>query len=99
MRLRFTPEALTELEEVLGYIAERSPEGARRVQSRIQAITLLLAERPHIGRLTSLSRVRRVSVVPYPYLIFYEFQSDEVVVLAIRHARRHPDSFPGKEPP
>lgn len=97
MRLNYTPQALAELEDVLAYIAERSPQGARRVQSRIQAFTLLLSDQPQIGRRTSLGRVRRIMVVPYPYFIFYEVQDHELVVLAVRHARRHPDSFPGKE--
>jgi len=40
VKLRYTRRAAAELEEVLAYIEERSPRGARRVQ----AITNLLLE-------------------------------------------------------
>jgi toxin ParE1/3/4 len=42
VRLRYTPRAAAELDEVLAYIEARSPQGARRVQMRIQLIIDLL---------------------------------------------------------
>jgi toxin ParE1/3/4 len=39
LKLRYTPKALAELADILAYIAERSPQGARNVQARILAIT------------------------------------------------------------
>jgi plasmid stabilization system protein ParE len=47
VRLRYTLPALADLNEVLDYIAARSPQGARRVQTRIQAIIDLLDETPN----------------------------------------------------
>lgn len=96
MRLRYTPRALAELERILAYIAERSPQGARRVQERIQAIVGLLVEHPHSGHLTSLRRhVRRIVATPYPYLIFYEAAEEEIIIAGVRHAARDPSSMPG----
>jgi plasmid stabilization system protein ParE len=54
VRLRFTPRALAELDEVLAYIIERSPNGARRVQTRIKVLSDLLLEHPNAGQRTSL---------------------------------------------
>jgi len=34
LNLRYTPKALAELADILAYIAERSPQGARNVQAR-----------------------------------------------------------------
>jgi plasmid stabilization system protein ParE len=51
LNLRYTPTALAELDDILGYIAERSPQGARSVQARIQAITILLQQHPLSGQL------------------------------------------------
>ena len=96
MTLRYTPQALLELELVLGDIAERSPQGARRVQQRIQAITNLLLDHPRSGQLTSIRSMRRVVATPYPYLIFYQIIDDEIVIVGIRHGARDPSLFPDK---
>jgi plasmid stabilization system protein ParE len=53
VRLRYTLPALADLSAILDYIAVHSPPGARRVQARIQALTDLLLQHPHIGRRTS----------------------------------------------
>jgi toxin ParE1/3/4 len=90
VKLCYTRRAAAELEEVLAYIEERSPPGARRVQARIQAITNLLLEHPKAGQITSNSRLRRMVASPYPYLIFYEVTEDEIVVHGLRHAARQP---------
>jgi len=39
MRLRYTLPALADLESILDYVADRSPQGAARIHSRIRAIT------------------------------------------------------------
>lgn len=95
MRLRFTPEAALELEQVLASIAQQSPQGAGRVQSRIKKAVDLLIEHPHSGQATSRRRLRRIVVTPYPYLIFYEARGDEVVIIGVRHAAREPSTMPG----
>jgi plasmid stabilization system protein ParE len=67
VKLRFTLRAAAELDEVLTNIAARSPQGARRVQARIQAIINLLLQYPLAGRLTTKGRLRRIVASPYPY--------------------------------
>jgi toxin ParE1/3/4 len=95
VRLRYTLPALADLSAILDYIAVHSPQGARRVQARIQALTELLLLHPRIGRRTSDPAVRRMIVTPYPYLVFYEVTENEVIVHAVRHAARNPSGMPG----
>jgi plasmid stabilization system protein ParE len=90
VKLRFTLRAAEELDQILSYIDKRSPQGARHLKARIQAIIDLIAVHPHAGRLTSNRRLRRAVVHPYPYLIFYRASDDEVVVHGLRHAARRP---------
>jgi toxin ParE1/3/4 len=92
VKLRFTPQALTELAEILDYLAERSPQGTRRVQERIQTITTLLVRHPYAGQVTSKPRARRISVAPYPFVIFYEVTDEEIIIVAVRHTSRDPAS-------
>ena len=95
MRLRYTLPALADLNEILDYISENSPQGAHRVQLRLQRLIDLLLVYPYIGRRTSDPDVRRIATTPYPYLVFYEIAEDKVIIHAIRHAARHPSTMPG----
>jgi toxin ParE1/3/4 len=95
VRLRYTLPALTDLAAILDYIAGQSPQGARRVQARIKAVTELLLQRPHIGRGTTDPKIRRIAATPYRYLIFYEATESEIVIHTIRHEARDPSGMPG----
>ena len=94
MKLRYTLRAAAELDEVLTYIEERSPQGVLRVQTRIQVIINLLLRHPHAGQLTSKGHLRRMVASPYPYLIFYQATEDEIVIHGVRHSARRPSSMP-----
>lgn len=98
MRLRYTRPALADVSSILDYIAARSPQGARRVQARIQAIIELISLHPHIGRRTNDAIIRRMPTTPYPYLIFYEVTESDVIIHATRHAARDPSGMPGAAP-
>ncbi len=95
MKLRYTLPALADLDAVLDYIAVHSPQGARRVQARIQALTDLLLLHPNMGRSTDDPAIRRLTVTPYPFLVFYEATESEIVIHAVRHAARDPSGMPG----
>lgn len=95
LRLRYTPQALAELDDILAYVGERSPQGARNVQRRIQTVIGLIAEYPAVGQMTSLPTLRRMVVLPYPYLVFYEVTETEVIIIGVRHGARDPSSMPG----
>lgn len=98
MRPRYTLPALADLEAILNYIAIHSPQGARRIQARIQAVIDLLAVHPRIGVQTDDPDIRRLPTPPYPYLVFYEVTDAEVVIHAIRHGARDPSGMPGADP-
>jgi len=97
VRLRYTSPALADLDEVLDYIAAHSPQGARRIQARIQTIIDLLLLYPLIGTRTNDPTIRRMTTSPYPYLIFYEATDMEIIIHAVRHGARDPSGMPGVE--
>ncbi len=90
MRLSYTPEALAELEGVLAYIADRSPQGAQRVQQRLKTIIAFVAQHPYAGLKLGKPDVRRIAATPYPYLVFYRVEDDEVIIVGVRHSARDP---------
>jgi toxin ParE1/3/4 len=94
MRLRYTLPALADLAAILDYIADRSPQGAARIHSRIRAVTDLLLQYPLAGAVTDDPTIRRATTTPYPYLIFYEATDGEVIIHAVRHGARDPSDNP-----
>jgi toxin ParE1/3/4 len=95
VKLRYTRPALADVRTILDYIAAQSPQGAPRVQARIQILIDLLLLHPYIGRRTSDPAIRRLATAPYQYLIFYEITETEIVIHAVRHAARDPLTMPG----
>jgi toxin ParE1/3/4 len=88
VKLRYTLSAGKELDEILGYTAARSPQGARHVQARIKAVVEMLVRHPKAGAQSTNPRLRRLIVSPFPYPIFYEVTADEVIIHGVRHAAR-----------
>jgi addiction module RelE/StbE family toxin len=92
VKIRYSTRALAQLDEIYSYIAEHDRSASRRVQARIKRSIDRLADFPHSGRETSISGVRLLSVIKYPYLIFYmvDATAGEVHILRIRHGARDP---------
>jgi plasmid stabilization system protein ParE len=87
MTVRYTRDALRELDSILDYIESRSPNGARRVKARVGDLVEFAHERPLAGRLTTAG-LRRILANPYPYLLYYAVEPDGIVVVGVRHAAR-----------
>jgi len=96
VRLRYTRPALADLDSILGYISERSEQGAARVHARIETVISLLPKHPRIGIQTDDPAIRRINTSPYPFLIFYEITDEEIIVHAIRHGARDSSGMPGQ---
>jgi len=95
VKLRYTLPALADLRSILDHIADHSPQGALRVQARIQAVIDLLLLHPHIGTRTDDPAIGRLTALPYPYLVFYEATEAEIIIHAVRHGARDPSGMPG----
>jgi len=89
VRLRYTLPALADLDAILDCIAAHSPQGAKRVQARIQTIIDLLLLHPHIGTRTNNPAIHRLATPPYPYVVFYEATATEIIMYAVRHQARN----------
>lgn len=65
MKLRLTRPATRQLDTVLAYIDQHSPQGSRTIQPRIQEIMHILMRHPHAGHVMSRAGIRRMVVSPY----------------------------------
>jgi plasmid stabilization system protein ParE len=87
MKVRYTPRATADLIDILGYLDERSAQGARHV---IKKAIALIGHHPQIGRSSKVQETRVFPVGRYPYLIYWSIEAGEVWIVHIRHARRRP---------
>lgn len=88
MRIRYTATALSEIEDILTFIARDNSSAALRVSVTILATIDRVAEFPHIAIESNAPGVRVTPVLPYRYLIFFSFLDGVLIVRNVRHAAR-----------
>jgi plasmid stabilization system protein ParE len=91
-RYRLTPQALTDIFDIVNFIAEDHPAAAGKVEEAIFKACEFLAENPFAGRerkeLTPLP-VRFWVIQPYSnYLIVYRAEKKPLQVIRVLHAAR-----------
>ena len=90
MRIRYTDRAFADFDAIYSYLDERAPVAALAVKASIQRSINRLAEFPLIAPLTDEPGVHELTLVRYPYKIYYHIDGDEIRILHIRDARRRP---------
>jgi toxin ParE1/3/4 len=90
MEVRYTLRAHSDLEAIFIYLEQRDEATARTVKDFIRQRIERLANFPLIAPETDEQGVRELSMVRYPYKIYYEIEASEVWVLHIRDERRKP---------
>jgi toxin ParE1/3/4 len=87
MKVRWSEAALAEIDGIFLYVSDYNRSAAAAVVERIEALTALLEEFPLVGHITDEAEVRVLSVVRYPFLIFYTIDNaaGEIVILHVRH--------------
>ncbi len=90
MRVRYTAQAFAEREDIFAYLDERNPSAAQAVKAFIEHSLARLATFPFSAPATDEPNVRELTLVRYPYKIYYQIEREEVWIVHIRHARRRP---------
>lgn len=94
MRIRYTRQARSDLEEIHSYIAQDNPLAARKVVAAIRRDITLLIDNPGLGRPGRVAGTRELVVTRLPFIAAYRIHADVVEVLAVVHtARDWPKSF------
>ena len=89
MKVRYTPQAQTDLDAIFSYLDQRSPDAAQTVKDLIERRIAALAQFPLMAPATDEPDVNELSIVRYPYKVYYEVgRDDEVWILHIRHTSR-----------
>jgi toxin ParE1/3/4 len=92
MKPVYSRRALADLEEIAGYYSTNaSPAIVDSIERRFREVIERICRVPDAApRVSQRSHVRVVSVVRYPFRIFYRVRDDMVDILHIRHTSRRP---------
>jgi len=85
MNIRWTPEAVTDLEHISQHIAEDNPDAAlktvRSIFSRIEELVTF----PHRARRGREEGTRELVLTPLPYITVYRVNGPTIEILHIWH--------------
>ncbi len=90
MRIRYTPRARGDLEAIYNYLEERSSAVARATITRIERRIIRLGDFPFMAPATELPDIYELTLVRYPYKIYYRVDGNEIWIVHIRHTARQP---------
>jgi toxin ParE1/3/4 len=87
LKLVWRARALSDLETILSYIADRNVAAADELLAVIEACTERLPEHPFLYRTGRVDGTREAVVHPN-YIVIYRVGSDEVEIINVVHARQ-----------
>lgn len=94
--LRWSPEAVEDIESIAAYIARDSRFYADAVASRLVELAEFAAEQPLSGRMVpEIGRREYRELLAYRYRLIYQLRTDAVLILAVIHGARQ--LLPGLE--
>ncbi len=90
VRIRYTAEAVSDLERLRAFVAEHDPAAAKRINQRLLETLDALAEQPCTGRVVGgMAEPGVRQWVVREYVVRYLVWADEVVKLRLRHGRKN----------
>jgi addiction module RelE/StbE family toxin len=88
MRIRWTPAAAADLDQIKDYLIEHHPDLAQPTVMKLYAAILSLKRMPNRGRPGRERDTRELVLAPMPYIVAYRVRGDAVEILHIHHGAR-----------
>jgi len=91
VKVLWTDAAVAQLQAIHDYVAQTSPEYARRIIDRLTRRSIQIAAFPFSGRIVpeyELNEVREVMEFSYRVMYLIKEDEDQVEVLAVIHSSR-----------
>jgi len=86
MPVKFADADLTDLDRIRSFISYDNPAAAERIALAIVAATDRLSDNSRLGRIGAITGT--FEIVVRPYVLVYEINRDEIVVLRVWHGRQ-----------
>lgn len=94
MRIRWTRQALNNLDAAINYIAKDNPEAAQGVAQQVWDNIQLLLKQPGMGRPGRVTGTRELVIPGLPFIVPYAEHLGEIVILRIMHtSMKWPELF------
>ena len=87
-RIIWSPGAVDDLRNIRDYIEQFNPSAASGFAAKLVAAAESLADFSERGR--PVDAKRRELLVVWPYIIRYRIETEQVVILRIRHGAQRP---------
>ena len=84
-QVRYSEDAIADLQALREYIALSNPSAASRVAARIRRSVDRLAMHPKFGRAGRVEDTRELVSPKFPYTIVYEEDQGDCMVLRVLH--------------
>ena len=89
MRVRYTLRAQSDLDTIFTYLNARAPVAAQAVKNLIVRRIALLGDFPRLAPESDEPGIYELTIVRYPYKVYYEIANSEVWIVHVRDARRN----------
>ena len=89
MRLRWTPVAASDLEDIRNYVDAHFPEFSRTTVKTIYTEIQSLRRFPMRGRTGEVEGTREYWLSPLPYIVVYRVTDDTIEVIRIWHTSQN----------
>jgi plasmid stabilization system protein ParE len=90
-RLIWSPSALTDIQRLYKFLAEKNTDAARKAVKTIREGVKIIAKQPAIGRpVAEMAPEFREWLIDFGgsgYVVLYHLNEKEAVILAVRHQR------------
>jgi toxin ParE1/3/4 len=87
MKLRWTPRAVADLEEISDYLIVAAPQAWEHLLGRVEHLTDLLLDFPLMGKPGIVPETREFVLTGTPYILVFQIKVDAVIVLSVRDGR------------
>lgn len=94
--IEFRPAARFDFDEAADWYSTEGPELRDRFIDAIDQTIAAIVRSPASYPIVSGTRIRRAVVREFPYLIFFWFDSFQIVVISVFHTSRNPMVWRGR---
>ena len=89
MRIRWTPAAAADLQQINNYLNEHHPNYRHRTMRKIHDVLRSVKQFPNRGRRGREEGTREILFQPMPYIAVYRLREQSVEVLRIWHTAQN----------
>ncbi|MBA4180373.1 MAG: type II toxin-antitoxin system mRNA interferase toxin, RelE/StbE family [Anaerolinea sp.] len=95
MKVRWSPEAYEDLDNLRGWVARQRPDASVRVAARIVQASRRLGRFPNSGKLGRVPESREAPVPGVPWILQYRIKDNHVEIIRVIHGAQDFPAGPG----